>query len=215
MCPRCFAARIATGSGSRSGTATRSVFAAWSSELPSGRPVASGKTIAITALLATTLIAGGVALRVFVFADDGPGSAADGGPVPVEVAAVEHGPIERRRELTGSLEASAEFIVAPKVAGRVVRVAVDLADTVTRGQVVAELDDQELQQAEAQARANLAVARAQASAAEKAATIARRNFDRASGLHGRNIASEQELDVARSEKAEAEGDLEVARAEVQ
>ncbi|HLT36877.1 MAG TPA: efflux RND transporter periplasmic adaptor subunit [Enhygromyxa sp.] len=177
--------------------------------------MASGKTIAITALLATTLIAGGVALRVFVFADDGPGSAADGGPVPVEVAAVEHGPIERRRELTGSLEASAEFIVAPKVAGRVVRVAVDLADTVTRGQVVAELDDQELQQAEAQARANLAVARAQASAAEKAVTIARRNFDRVSGLHGRSIASEQELDVARSEKAEAEGNLEVARAEVQ
>lgn len=176
--------------------------------------MATGKTIALTALLATTLIAGGVALRVLVFTDAQPGSADAGGPVPVEVAAVEHGPIERRREFAGSLEASAEFIVAPKVAGRVVRVAVDLADTVSRGQVVAELDDEELLQAEAQARANLAVARAQASAAEKAMTIARRNYDRVSGLRGRDIASEQELDVASSEKAEAEGNLEVARAEV-
>ena len=179
-----------------------------------GERVAKGKTIAITALLATTLIAGGVALRLWVFADDKPGSATDGGPVPVEVAAIEHGPIERRREFAGSLEASAEFIVAPKVAGRVKRISVDLADVVTRGQVVAELDDEELLQAEAQARANLAVARAQAGAAEKAVEIAKRNYNRVSDLRERDIASEQEFDVARSDKAGADADLEVARAEV-
>lgn len=176
--------------------------------------MATSKTIAIAALLATTLIAGGVALRVLVFNDDKAGGAKDGGPIPVEVAPIEHGPIERRREFAGSLEASAEFIVAPKVAGRVERVAVDLADVVTRGQVVAELDDEELQQAEAQARANLAVARAQASAAQKAIEIARRNYKRVSDLRERDIASEQELDIAQSSKAEAEGDLEVAQAEV-
>lgn len=176
--------------------------------------MATGKTIAITALLATTLIAGGVALRVFVFGDEKADSAAYGGPVPVEVAPIEQGPIERRREFAGSLEASAEFIVAPKVAGRVERVAVDLADVVTRGQVVAELDDEELQQAEAQARANLAVARAQASAAKKAIEIARRNYKRVADLRERDIASEQELDVAQSSKAEVEADLEVAQAEV-
>jgi RND family efflux transporter MFP subunit len=176
--------------------------------------VATGRTITIAALLTTALIVGGVALRVWVFADEQPGSAADGGPVPVEVAAVEHGPIERRREFAGSLEASAEFIVAPKVAGRVERVMVDLADTVTRGQVVAELDDEELLQAEAQTRANLAVARAQAVAAEKGVEIARRNFDRVEGLRERDIAPEQELDVVRSGKAEADAALEVAQAEV-
>lgn len=174
----------------------------------------TGKTIAITALLATALIAGGVALRVWVFADARPGAAVDSGPVPVEVAAIETGPIERRREFAGSLEASAEFIVAPKVAGRVERITVDLADPVTRGQVVAELDDEELQQAEAQARANLAVARAQAAAADKAVTIARRTHKRVSGLHARDIASEQELDTTRSQLDEAEATLEVARAEV-
>lgn len=176
--------------------------------------MATGRTIAIAALLATTLIAGGVALRVLVFSDQKSGSASNQGPVPVEVAAIEQGPIERRREFTGSLEAKAEFMAAPKVAGRVKRITVDLADEVTRGQVVAELDDEELKQAEAQARANLTVARAQASAAEKAVEIARRNFKRASDLRERDIASEQELDLARSDKTEAEADLEVARAEV-
>lgn len=176
--------------------------------------MSTAKTIAITALLATTLIASGVALRTFVFGDEQPGSADAGGPVPVELRDVELGPIERRRELTGSLEASAEFIVAPKVSGRIVRITVDLADVVTRGQVVAELDDAELQQAQAQAEADLVVARAQAGAAEKILEVAKRNFDRVSGLRGRDIASEQELDLARTDKAEAEADLEVARAEV-
>ncbi len=176
--------------------------------------MASGKSIAIAALLATALIAGGVALRVWVFADAGLGAAADSGPVPVEVAAIERGPIERRREFSGSLEASAEFIVAPKVAGRVERIAVDLADPVARGQVVAELDDEELAQAEAQARANLAVARAQASAADKAVEIAKRSYARVLSLRERDIASEQELDAARSSRDEAEAARTVARAEV-
>jgi RND family efflux transporter MFP subunit len=176
--------------------------------------VSTGKTIAIAALLATTLIASGIALRVYVFADDSSTAANASGPVPVEVAAIEQGPIERRREFTGSLEASAEFTVAPKVAGRIERITVDLADEVRRGQVVAELDDAELQQAQAQTQANLVVARAQAGAADKAVEIARRSFDRVSGLRRRDIASEQELDVARSVKAEAEADLEVAQAEV-
>ena len=39
--------------------------------------------------------------------------------VPVEVAPVERGPIELRRTFAGSLEARAEFVVSPKVGGRV------------------------------------------------------------------------------------------------
>lgn len=176
--------------------------------------MARAKTIASAALFVAALLAGGVALRVWVFDDVSPGSTDVGGPVPVEVAAVERGPIERRREFAGSLEASAEFMVAPKVAGRVERITVDLADVVSRGQLVAELDDEELLQDEAQAQATLAVATATASAADTAVKIARRNFERESGLHGRDITSEQELDVARSAKAEAEADASVARAQV-
>lgn len=174
----------------------------------------SAKTWAVAVGLAGALIAGGVALRTWVFTDTAPGSANSGGPVPVEVATIERGEIERRREFTGTLEASAQFVVAPKASGRIERIEVDLGDAVTRGQVVAILDDEELVQAEAEARAELAVARAEASAATKLADLARRNFDRVEGLRGRDIASEQDFDTARFDKAAAEAEAEVAQARV-
>ncbi|MDX1514785.1 MAG: biotin/lipoyl-binding protein, partial [Gammaproteobacteria bacterium] len=80
--------------------------------------------------------------------------------VPVEVAAIRTGAIEQRRTFTGTLEPKAEFVVAPKVSGRIERLNVDLADTVTRGQVVAKLDDDEFVQSVAQAEADYAVAKA-------------------------------------------------------
>jgi multidrug efflux pump subunit AcrA (membrane-fusion protein) len=79
------------------------------------------------------------------------------GPVPVAVVPVERGPIALRRTFSGALEAAAQFVVAPKVAGRVRELAVDLGDAVERGQVVARLDDEELVQAVRQAEADLAV----------------------------------------------------------
>jgi multidrug efflux pump subunit AcrA (membrane-fusion protein) len=78
--------------------------------------------------------------------------------VPVEVAQIQRGPIALQRTFSGELEALAEFVVAPKVSGRVERVMVKIADTVQRGQVVAELDNDEYIQAVAQARADLEVA---------------------------------------------------------
>jgi multidrug efflux pump subunit AcrA (membrane-fusion protein) len=89
-------------------------------------------------------------------------------PVPVEVAPIEEGPIALRRTFSGALEAQAEFVVAPKVGGRVKHVTVNIADTVKSGQIVAELDNDEYVQAVAQAQADLAVARANLSEAESA-----------------------------------------------
>ena len=98
-------------------------------------------------------------------------------PVPVEVAEIKQGPIALLRTFSGELEALAEFVVAPKVSGRVVRVIVNIADTVNRGQVVAELDDDEYVQAVAQARADLLVARANLSEAGSALENANREFN--------------------------------------
>ena len=61
-------------------------------------------------------------------------------PVPVAVAQIQRGPIVLQRTFSGELEALTEFVVAPKVSGRVERVLVNIADRVNRGQVVAELE---------------------------------------------------------------------------
>jgi RND family efflux transporter MFP subunit len=135
-------------------------------------------------------------------------------PVPVEVVPVQRGPITQQRTFSGELEALAEFVVAPKVSGRIERVNVNIADTVKRGQVVAELDNAEYIQAVAQARADLLVARANLSEAKSALEIADREFKRTESLLKRGIASDSELDTARLDQLSKQAQLKVAGAEV-
>jgi len=134
--------------------------------------------------------------------------------VPVEVVEIQRGPIALLRTFSGELEAQAEFVVAPKVSGRVERVVVNIADTVSRGQVVAELDNAEYVQAVAQAQADLSVARANFSEAESGLEIANREFKRTESLLKRGIASDSEFDAATQDQLAKKARLRVAAAQV-
>ena len=133
---------------------------------------------------------------------------------PVEVAQIQRGPIRLRRTFSGALEATAEFVVAPKVSGRVERLGVDLADTVKRGQVVAELDNDEYLQAVVQAEAELEVAKANLVEAGSALEIATRGFRRNEKLRQTGVASESQFDAAKADQLAKQAQLEVARAQV-
>jgi RND family efflux transporter MFP subunit len=135
-------------------------------------------------------------------------------PAPVQVAEIRTGPIELRRTFSGTLEAMAKFVVAPKVSGRVVRLWVDIADSVERGQMVAELDDDEYVQAVNQARADLAVARANLSKAEKALEIADRELSRVATLRGRGVSSESQYDEAKANQLSNQAQFQVAKAQL-
>lgn len=136
------------------------------------------------------------------------------GAVPVEVAAIERGPIEHVRTFTGTLDPKAEFVVAPKVSGRIDRLNVDLADMVTRGQRVAKLDDAEYVQAVAQAQAEFAVARANLAEAENLLNIADRELKRVGKLRARGVASDSQHDTAQADQLAKQARVEVTRAEV-
>ena len=133
---------------------------------------------------------------------------------PVEVMPIEHGMIELKRTFSGALEPRAEFIVAPKVSGRVERLTLNLADKVRRGEVVGELDNDEYIQVVAQARADLAVARANLIEARSALGTAQRELERITTLRQRGVASESQLDSARAEQLAKEAEYEVAEAQV-
>ena len=135
-------------------------------------------------------------------------------PVPVETAPITTGPITLKRHFSGTLEAVAEFIVAPKVSGRVERIHVDISDTVSQGQLVAELDNAEYIQQLTQAKADLAVAEANLAEAENALVIANRELDRILTLKKRGIKSESQLDTAKTNQLEKQASLEVAKAQV-
>jgi len=136
------------------------------------------------------------------------------GPVPIEVTKIQRGPIALQRTFSGELEALAEFVVAPKVSGRVVRVFVNIADMVKRGQVVAELDNDEYVQVVAQAQADLEVARANLTQAKRALTIANREFKRTQSLLKRGITSDSEFDVTRQDQLVKQAQLQVTVAQV-
>jgi RND family efflux transporter MFP subunit len=168
-------------------------------------------------LFLTVLLVGATAAGWFIFAQlqnpTGPGK---GGrstrPIPVEVAQIQQGPIALQRTFSGELEALAEFVVAPKVSGRVERVLVNIADRVKRGQVVAELDNAEYIQAVAQAGADLVVARANLAKASSDLEIATREFKRTESLLKRGIASDSEFDAAGQDQLAKLAQLKVAEA---
>ncbi|MDZ7829024.1 MAG: efflux RND transporter periplasmic adaptor subunit [Halofilum sp. (in: g-proteobacteria)] len=157
--------------------------------------------LALTTVLAA-IAAGWWASRPAEETDSAYGSSGPG-RVAVEAAAVETGAIADVRQFTGTLEAGDAFTVAPKIAGRVDAVEVDIGDQVEKGQVVVEMDDDEATQAVAEAEAELAVARAELQQAEADARLAERELERTRSLAERQLASQSELDTAQA-RAEAQ-----------
>lgn len=149
--------------------------------------------------------------------------------VPVNVAEVVQRDMQLVRRFTGTLKPRAEFIVAPKIAGRIKAIHVDLADRVERGMVVAEIDDAELRQTVAQAEAELLVVQANHSEAVKLQSIAERELARITKLRKTGVSSEAQIDAASAEQlvkaamvnvtrakiTKAEAELEAARIQLQ
>ncbi len=168
-------------------------------------------------LFLTVLLIGAAAAGWFIFTQIQNRNESDKGvkssrPIPVEVAQIQRGPIASQRTFSGELEALFEFVVAPKVSGRVERVLVNIADRVKRGQVVAELDNAEYIQAVAQAEADLVVAKANLAKAGSDLEIATREFKRTESLLKRGIASDSEFDAAGQDKLAKLAQLKVAEA---
>lgn len=134
--------------------------------------------------------------------------------VPVEAKAIRHGSIELLRTFSGTLEPRAEFVVAPKVSGRVERLTVKISDSVQRGELVGELDNEEYIQAVALAEADLAVTRANLSEARSAMETANRELERITTLRQRGVASEVQLDSASANQLAKQVKYEVAQANV-
>ena len=135
-------------------------------------------------------------------------------PVAVEVALVKKASIRELGSFTGSLYPLSEFILAPKIPGRVEKILVNIGDKVKGGQLVAVLDDDEYHQQVSQAKAELEVANA--NLLEKNSTIenAKREYERNIALRKKKIASESSLDAAESEFKSQQAKLKVAIAQV-
>jgi RND family efflux transporter MFP subunit len=91
---------------------------------------------------------------------------------------------------------------------------VDIGDRLTRGQLVALLDDEEYQQQVIQAEADLGVAKANLEEAASAQELAGKEFERAKALHEKGILSDAELEAAQATFAARDARFKVTRAQL-
>ena len=147
-----------------------------------------------------------------------PGGGPPGGPrgaaVAVEIAAVERGGIRDIGTFSGTLIPKSYFTIVPKISGRVKQLHADIGDRLTRGQLVAVLEDEEYQQQVIQAEADLGVAEANLEEAASAQELAAKEFDRAKALHAKGILSDAEIEAAQSAFSARDARFKVTKAQL-
>ena len=134
--------------------------------------------------------------------------------VAVEITPVQNTTIRDIGLFTGTLLPKSQFTVAPKIAGRLEKLLVNIGDPVNRGDLIALLDDDEYFQQVEQARAELEVATANMEESLSALDIAEREFERVQTLREKKVASESELDAARVQYNAQDARYRVALAQV-
>jgi len=145
---------------------------------------------------------------------------------PSRVVKVERGDLARSVVATGKIEPIAKVEIKSKANGIIKDLKVDIGDSVREGQVLAELDRdnlaarlREAQAALTGAQANLKAAEAelaknQVEAEGPQAAFARRNLERAEQLANGKLISAQALDDARGALEQAENQQRVARSQL-
>lgn len=135
-------------------------------------------------------------------------------PVAVEVTPVTKTTIREVGIYTGTLLPESQFIVAPKIAGKLEKILVDIGDEVTQGQLIAALDDDEFVQQVDQAKAELDVARANIEENRSELDLKQREFERAKTLREKKIVSESVLDTSEAQYKAALAKQKVVLAQV-
>jgi multidrug efflux pump subunit AcrA (membrane-fusion protein) len=108
-------------------------------------------------------------------------------------ADVVRGPLVVRVSATGTLQPEDQVDVGAEISGRVDRVTVDFNDKVTKGQVLAVINTDQIRAQLAQAQAELNAARASVINGEATVNETKQRRDRAEGLFARGIVSEQQI----------------------
>src|SRR5919106_857932 len=115
---------------------------------------------------------------------------------------------------TGTLQAVTTVIVGSQVSGTIGKLNADFNTKVTKGQVVAELDQSKFAARVEETRANLAAAQANLTKSKVAVEDASRTLARAKELMKRELVPQSELDTAQTAYDAARSQLNVTQAQV-
>jgi HlyD family secretion protein len=133
-------------------------------------------------------------------------------PGRFETVAIGRGDVIATVTATGRLQGLNTVEVGAEVSGKVVQVRVTYNDVVKKGQVLAEIDPEQLRAAVEEAQAQLAVASANILQNEASAAEARQNLERAQQQASKGLVSQRDLEAAQAAAARTAAALESARA---
>jgi len=119
-------------------------------------------------------------------------------PIPVEIRPVSIGQVRQQIEAVGSLRSNESVIVRPEIAGRVTEILFEEGQAVKRGMPLVRLDS--------------AIPRAQVNQARAAIALSRANFGRAEELFGKGAGTQRSRDEATAKLAADESSLALAQA---
>lgn len=152
-------------------------------------------------------------------AGGGPGGAGPrGGPrvrtVTVSSVKAEVGEVNERLLLTGSLKPKEQVDVTPKSTGRVETINYHVGDSVNVGDLIAELDRDEILQQVRRAEAAIEVGRANLAQREAELTNAETMLDRAQQLESDGLISPQDFEMQKTQAQVVRSQVELAKAQV-
>jgi RND family efflux transporter MFP subunit len=134
--------------------------------------------------------------------------------VSVEVAEVGRGAVRETVRYVGSVEAYDSVTVLPKVTGILESMEVDIGDAVSKGDLLASIDDAEFVQRVEQAKANLKLAEARLERSRINLVSAEREHARTEALVSDGLTPEQQSDLSAAQRDGAGADVDLAEAEI-
>ncbi|MBF0406684.1 MAG: efflux RND transporter periplasmic adaptor subunit [Candidatus Riflebacteria bacterium] len=116
--------------------------------------------------------------------------------IAVEVSPIETGEISDEGNFNGTILPKSKFVVAPKISGRLKKLHCEAGQVITKGTVVAEIEDDELVQAQIQSEAELAISKASLSESEAQLDISKRELERVQAMRQQKVSSQADVETA-------------------
>lgn len=135
-------------------------------------------------------------------------------PVQYKTALVDRGPITTIITATGTINPVVSVQVGSQVSGKVSHLSADFNSKVTKGQVLAQIDQKPFKARLSQARAAVKSAKGNLAKAKVLAAQRKREFDRMAALRPQSFVSQADVDLAETNYRDAVANIEVLQAQL-
>lgn len=123
--------------------------------------------------------------------------------------------IQDIKEFTGTIYPAYQYIIAPKISGRLEKITKRIGDFVAENEIIATIDDSEYQQELLEANANLTIAQVNLAEADSQFELAYLEFKRITSLKEKGFLSSSEVETANVAYFSAKSKIDLANAQIE